>query len=145
MPIPQNGKTHSNNLLAICQQIIGMFFTILWDWRLKGCIIFVTAVITFDWQYPSANVLLRNSCLGNLRSSRLQLFFKIGVLNYSTNFTGKHKCCNIIKKRLQRRCFPVKFAICNSAVFKEYERTVFTTCRKSCFIPFNATGSFYTP
>ena len=87
VPIPQNGKTHSNNLLAICQQIIGMFFTILWDWRLKGCIIFVTAVITFDWQYPSANVLLRNSCLGNLRSSRLQ-FFKIGVLNYSTNFTG---------------------------------------------------------
>ena len=45
------------------------------------------------------------------RSSRSQMFFKIGVLNNFTNFTGKHLCSslflsdlkafNFIKKRLQ--------------------------------------------
>ena len=56
------------------------------------------------------------------RSSRWQMFFKIGVLKNFANFTGKHlrwslflikleaQTCNFIKKRLQNRCFPVKFA-----------------------------------
>ena len=35
------------------------------------------------------------------RSSRLQMFFKIGVFK---------KACNIIKQRLQHRCFPVNIA-----------------------------------
>ena len=56
------------------------------------------------------------------RSSRLQMFFKIGVLKNCANFTGKHLCwslflknscslkaCNFIIKRLQHRCFPVRF------------------------------------
>ena len=52
------------------------------------------------------------------RSSRSQMFFKIGVLGNIVNFTGKHlysshfliKACNFIKKRLRDRCFPVNFA-----------------------------------
>ena len=48
------------------------------------------------------------------RSSRSQIFFKIGVLKNFANFTGKHLCWslfwNFIKNRLQHRCFPVKFA-----------------------------------
>ena len=56
------------------------------------------------------------------RRSRSQMFFKIDVLKNFANYTGKHPCwslfnkveglkaCNfIIKKRLQHRCFPVKF------------------------------------
>ena len=39
------------------------------------------------------------------------MFFKIDVLKNFANFTEKHlKACNFIKKRLQHRCFPVKFA-----------------------------------
>ena len=36
VPISQNGQTHSNNLSAICQQIVWKCFTILWEWRLKS-------------------------------------------------------------------------------------------------------------
>ena len=49
----------------------------------------------------------------NFRSSRSQMFFKIGILKNSPNFTGKHLRWSIFlikfKKRLQHRCFPVKF------------------------------------
>ena len=43
------------------------------------------------------------------RSSRLQMFFKIGVLKNFSNFTGKQLVLEF-KKGLQHRCFPVKFA-----------------------------------
>ena len=44
-----------------------------------------------------------------------QMFFKIDVLKNFANFTGKHQCwslflVNFIKKRLQHKCFPVKYA-----------------------------------
>ena len=51
------------------------------------------------------------------------MFFKIGALKKFANFTGKYLCwslflkkldpqvCNFIKRRLQHRCFPVKFAV----------------------------------
>ena len=59
------------------------------------------------------------------RSSRSQMFFKIGVLGNSANFLGKHLCWslflikfqayNFIKKRLQHRCFPCEICeICIS-------------------------------
>ena len=39
------------------------------------------------------------------------MFFKIGARKNLSNFTSKHvKTCNFVKKRLQHRCFPVKFA-----------------------------------
>ena len=49
------------------------------------------------------------------RSSHGRCSVKKGVLKYFANFTGKHLCLSLfsimlIKKRLQRGCFPVKFA-----------------------------------
>ena len=47
------------------------------------------------------------------------MFFKKGVLKNSANFSGKHMCLSLFliklqagrpATRLQRRCFPVKFA-----------------------------------
>ena len=56
------------------------------------------------------------------RRSRSQMFLKIGVLNFFEKFQRKRflmeslfnkvaglKTCNFIKKRLQRKCFPVNF------------------------------------
>ena len=56
------------------------------------------------------------------RSSRSAVS-KIDLLQNFSNFTGKHLCrglffskvailkaCNFVNKRLQHRCFPVKFA-----------------------------------
>ena len=57
-----------------------------------------------------------------MQSSLSQMFFKIGVLKTLANFTGKQlrwslfnkvvglKAWNVIKNRLQQRCFSVKFA-----------------------------------
>ena len=45
-----------------------------------------------------------------------EVFCKKVVLTNFANFTGKHLCwsllqaCNLIKKRLQHWCFPMKFA-----------------------------------
>ena len=54
------------------------------------------------------------------RSTRSQMFFKIGVLRNFVIFTGKQsslfnnvaclRACNFLKKRLHRRCFAVKIA-----------------------------------
>ena len=50
------------------------------------------------------------------RSSRSQLFFKIGVflkisvLESLFNKVAGLKACSFIKTRLQHKCFPVKFA-----------------------------------
>ena len=47
-----------------------------------------------------------------VRSSRPQMFFKIGALKNFATSTGKHglKACNFIKKRLRHRCFPMNIA-----------------------------------
>ena len=42
-----------------------------------------------------------------LKGRHSLVFYKIGVLRNFTKFTGKH----FIKKRLQRRCFPVDFVV----------------------------------
>ena len=56
------------------------------------------------------------------RSSHWRCFVKKGVLKSPASFTGKHlrwtlfnkvtdlQACNFVKKRLEHRCFPVKFA-----------------------------------
>ena len=54
------------------------------------------------------------------KSSHLQMYFKIGVLENFTTFTGKYLCwslflrklqaCNFVQKRLQHRNFPVNIA-----------------------------------
>ena len=49
-----------------------------------------------------------------------QMFFKIGALKNFTNFTRKHLK---LKKRLQRRCFPVKFCkVLRTPFFTEHLR-----------------------
>ena len=57
----------------------------------------------------------------SFRNSHQRCSVKIDVLKNFANFTGKHlfwslflivadlKACSFIKKRLQHRCFPVKF------------------------------------
>ena len=53
--------------------------------------------------YRFMRYLESHSCLiktRKSRSSRSQMFFKVGAL----------KVCNVIKKRLQHRCFPVNIA-----------------------------------
>ena len=55
--------------------------------------------------------------LGNSKSSRFQVFFKIVVLRHFTNFTEKLLWWSLFlielqalsKKRIWHRCFPVKF------------------------------------
>ena len=46
------------------------------------------------------------------RSIRPKVFCEKGVLKNFGNFKGKHLCsrATLLKKRLQHRCFPVKFA-----------------------------------
>ena len=55
-----------------------------------------------------------------LRSSCREVFYRKGVLRTLAKFTGKHLCqrlvfnkfadCNLLKKSLWHRCFPVNFA-----------------------------------
>ena len=53
-----------------------------------------------------------------LRSSRSQMFFKKSVLG---NFAWRFQACNFIKKRLQHRCFPMKFAkFLRTPIFTEH-------------------------
>ena len=72
------------------------------------------------------------------KSSHSQMFFKIAVLKNFVIFTGKYLCwslfltkfkvsslkaCNVIKKRLQHRCFPVNIVkLLRTAFFIEYLR-----------------------
>ena len=54
-------------------------------------------------------------CQPAIRSSRSQMFFKLGVLKNFAKFKGKQLCksqaYNFIKKEtLTQRCFPVNFA-----------------------------------
>ena len=70
-----------------------------------------------------------NSCKRSekyFRSSRSQMFFKTGVLTPAPGlslFLLKLQACNFIKKRLQHRGFPVKFAkFLTTAFFTEHFR-----------------------
>ena len=85
--------------------------------------LFHRTLITSYFRPVNIAKFLRTAFLKNTsRSSRLQMFFKIGVLRSVANFTGKHLCSSLFlknfqagglqlhKKRLQHSCFPVKFA-----------------------------------
>ena len=88
--------------------------------------------ITISWW----NIFLWKQCSKISRwqwtSSYSQMVFKLGVLKNFAKFTGKHTCWslfliklafNFIKKRLQHRCFPVKFAdFFRTAFFIEHLR-----------------------
>ena len=63
-------------------------------------------------------------------SSHRRCSIKIDILKNTANFTRKQLCwsfffiklqaCNIITKRLQQRCFPVKFAKFKNSFFEEH-------------------------
>ena len=59
-------------------------------------------------------VFIKNRC----RSSRSQMFFKIGVLKNFAMFTGKHLCWSLFLIKMQAfRCFPVNIAKLLRAAF----------------------------
>ena len=75
---------------------------------------------------------VENPCLP-FRSSRSQMFFKVGTLKSYALFTEKHlhrslfiikfQACNFIKKKLQLRCFLVNIAqFLRTAFFIEHLR-----------------------
>ena len=66
-----------------------------------------------------------NENLGLNRSHHWRYSAKKVALKNFGNFTGKHLCCILfIKKNLQHRCFPVRFAkFLRTAFFEEHLRT----------------------
>ena len=104
------------------------------------------------------------------KSSRSQIFFKIGALSNIAKSTGKHLCwsfflmkvaClkayNFIKKRFQHRCFPMNIAKFLRALFLQNTccvcfclkiRNVFRSIDKSGlrhrYLPVNCTKFFRT-
>ena len=88
----------------------------------KYQILFKSSLQWFMWLFLHCFVLIEIS-----KTSRSQMFFKIGVLKNFAIFIGKHlqwslflikllerprKVCNFIKKRFQHRCFPVNIVKC---------------------------------
>ena len=62
-----------------------------------------------------------NVVVSSYRSSRPEVFYKLGFLKSFVKFTRKHLCWNLFfnkvaglkpekKNRIQQRCFPVSFA-----------------------------------
>ena len=87
------------------------------------------------------------------RSSRLRMFFKVGVLKNLVNFTGKNPCVGIsfikkepatlLKKRLQHRYFSVKFAkLLRTPFFTEPLRWLLLTLIKTFKVPGNLNKNF---
>ena len=68
-------------------------------------------------------VLIKNRC----RSSRSQMFFRIGVLKKFAMFTEKHLCWSLFLIKLQDfRCFPVNIAkLLRAAFFIEHLQYIF--------------------
>ena len=61
--------------------------------------LFYRTLITSYFRPVNIAKFLRTAFLQNTsRSSRLQMFFKIGVFRSFANFTGKHLCWSIFKK-----------------------------------------------
>ena len=76
--------------------------------------------------YYNVRDIQEQSCTGVC--SRLQMFFKIGVIKKFAIFTGKHLCwrlflINFVKRRLQHRCFAVNISkFLRTAFFIEHFR-----------------------
>ena len=64
------------------------------------------STILLSFQSEQKKACVNESHEKNYRSSRSQMFFKMGVLKNFSNFTGPAT----LLKRLQHRRFPVKFA-----------------------------------
>ena len=69
---------------------------------------------------------LLSSCENTSRSSRLQMFFKIGVVKSFANFTGKHLCWSLFLKNLQGESLKLHKKDFNTGVFLRSLRNFFT-------------------
>ena len=88
----------------------------------QECLFHITHITSYFRPVNIAKFLRAAFLQNTSRSSRLQMFFKLGVLRSFANFTGKHLCWSpflknsqagglqLHKKRLQHSCFPVQFA-----------------------------------
>ena len=121
--------TNKNSLIValsiLCQFFISnpLWKLALLSWHFQG---FRKEKLTWNGSIIKTN----NECfLESYRSSRSQMFFKIGIPKNFAIFTVKHLCrspilikvCNDFKKRLQHKCFPVNIAkILRTSLFTEY-------------------------
>ena len=71
--------------------------------------------ITSYFRHVNIAKVLRTAFLYTSRSSRLQMFFKIGVLKSFANFTGKHLCWSLFLKKLAGQLYFKK--VFNTVVF----------------------------
>ena len=66
---------------------------------------------TSYWKYNVLILLKLHGTTEHLQKQPLEVFYKNACSEQFCNFTGKHlKACNFIKKRLQRKFFPVNIA-----------------------------------
>ena len=112
--------------ISVCSVKINFFDCVIDETRTVQChssakiqIEHMTFLL-FSCEY--CKVFKNSFSIEDLQKQSLQMFFKIGVLTSFVNFTGKHLCWSLFlknqqagafllhKKRLQRSCFPVKFA-----------------------------------
>ena len=90
------------------------------------------------------------------RSCHWQMFLKIGVLKNFVNFTKKTyileslfnkvaglQASNFIKKRLQHRCFPVKFL--RTPIFTEHLRWLLLFIKETCKHDWNLQNCGFSP
>ena len=98
--------------------VFHLAFVFLWVFLCKHVSLQNWKPIDCNW-FKNCLLELVSICFHKIRSSRSEMFFKIGVLKCFAVFTGKHKCwcLFLIKfqtwkpaKRLQHRCFPVNTA-----------------------------------
>ena len=99
-----NSSKWSNTLkqfVGCCRRIVWVCLTILWSWHLKGLSILSLRIqIKLKIQMKNSEGLTNildstfddSHCLNSVRSSRSQLYFKIGVFKNYANFTGKQLC-----------------------------------------------------
>ena len=134
----------NKNSLIVALSILCQFFISkpLWklalvSWHFQG---FRKEKLTWNGSIIKTN----NECfLESYRSSRSQMFFKIGIPKNFAIFTVKHLCrspilikvCNDFKKRLQHKCFPVNIAkILRTSLFTEYIRWLLLNLHPLWFI-----------
>ena len=65
------------------------------------------------WKLPKKQICFQKSCEKPMRSSRSQMFFKIGVLKNFAILTGKHLCWSLLYIKLHAwRCFLTQVLSC---------------------------------
>ena len=103
-------------------------------------------ILEYSFFFNCLLTLTRFCVLADYRSSHQRCFVEKGVLKNFVNFTAKHLCLslfsiklktlagNFIKKRLQYRCFPMKFAkILRTPILKNICERLLLRLKNICF------------